>query len=111
MVKTQSVKHLVLHRSCVQTTVPLQGDGLTTPLAAQVRPTPRSRVEGEVTLMPSLPPDEANAGGLMEGQQGSDDDVTLFCGVRGGDSDRNIDEASTFRPLAACGGAGVGVPL
>ncbi len=42
---------------------------------------PRSRVEVKVTAM-LMPPDKANAGGLVEGQQTSDDDVSLVCVCR-----------------------------
>ncbi len=43
---------------------------------------PISRVEVDVILMPPAPPDEANAGGLMEGQQALNDDVAFFSGCR-----------------------------
>lgn len=45
---------------------------------------PGSRVEVEVVSVQRGPPDEADAGGLMEGQQGVNDEVSLGrrCGHR-----------------------------
>lgn len=41
---------------------------------------PRSREEVEVVVLIVLPPNETDAGGLVEGQQCPNDDVLLFCG-------------------------------
>lgn len=43
---------------------------------------PASREEGEVGSVPPSPPEEADAGGSMESQQASNDDVSL-CGCCG----------------------------
>lgn len=110
MVEAQSVENLVLHDARVQTASSLQGDQLSTTLTAQVGPTPRSIKEVEVLPLPT-PPDKANAGVSVEGQQSSDDKVTLVTGVSPGDDNRHVDVAiSTFRPHAAFGGAGDCIP-
>lgn len=108
MVEAQSMKNLVLHRWLEQATVSLEGDSLSSALTAHVRITPFSREEvKEIDLV--CPPDKANAGGLVEGEQGTDDDVALLGGIYRGDGDRYSDVASTFGPLAASGCAWISI--
>lgn len=101
------MKNFMLHRANVQTIADPQGDRLSSPLMAKRRPAARSREEVDEVLMPPASPDEANAGGLMEGQQAFDDDVSFFSGVSGGERNRHVDVTSMFWPLAAYEGAGV----
>lgn len=111
VVEAQGVVNLVLHRGAVQAAVSHQGHQLSSALPSQVGPTPISGVEVKEVIMIPVPPNKANACGLVEAYQASDDYITLCSGVSRGDMDGNVDIISRFGPFAAGGRTWVCIPL
>lgn len=110
VVEAQGVKDLMLDHTGDNAPTLLEGDKLTSSLAAYIGPAPPERVEVQIVPMPP-PPDEANTGDSVELHQAPDDDASLGPAVSWGDVNRHVDIASVApSPGAAPGRARRCVP-